>query len=110
MSNPHDEKDLEAKLLSMYKAGGSLNPPYWARYFYQLFTPGCQRYIGGIKAVCRVMCAGGDSYGMQVVKQHGRLDLAVETVVLDPEWTHLFENSDRAMARHNLRRRKKRIR
>jgi hypothetical protein len=102
MAIPHDERDLEAELHRFYLEGGKLNPPYWARRFYQLFTRGCVRYVGGVEAVRRMMATGGQSSGIEVVKKHGRLDLAVETLVLDSEWTHLFNDSDRWMAKRNL--------
>ena len=103
MAIPHNQSDLEAELLRIYDEGGRLSPPYWARRFYQLFMPHCARYVGGVEAVRRMVATGGQSYGIEVVKKHGRLDLAVETLVLDSEWTHLFKDYDRAKARENLR-------
>jgi hypothetical protein len=102
MANPHDEHDLEAELHKFYLEGGKLNPPYWARRFYQLFTRGCVRYVGGIEAVRRMMATGGQSHGMEVVKGHNRLDLAVENLVNHPDWKHLFNDADRTLAQRNL--------
>jgi hypothetical protein len=102
MANAHDERGLEAELHRIYLEGGKLNPPYWARRFYQMFTPHCKRYVGGVVAVRNALSKGGQSSGIQTVKQHGRLDLAVETLVLNSEWTHLFNDYDRAQAKQNL--------
>jgi len=102
MAIPHDQSDLEAELLRIYEEGGRLDPPYWARRFYQLFMPHCVRYVGGVEAVRRMMASGGLSYGLQLVKSRNRLDLSVENLVLDNDWTHLFNDADRTLARSNL--------
>jgi hypothetical protein len=46
-----DEQDLEAELLRIYEEGGKFG--YWAKRFYQMFTPHCERYVGGVAAEFR---------------------------------------------------------
>jgi hypothetical protein len=103
MATPCNEADLESELLRIYEEGGRLNPPYWARRFYQLFTPSCQRYVGGVNAVRKMLDAGGQSSGLRTVIEQGRSDLAVETLVLSEKWSHLFKPWDRKKAQENLR-------
>jgi hypothetical protein len=102
MANPRNETDLESKLREIYEEGGKLNPPYWARRFYQLFTPECQRYVGGVNAVRKMLEAGGLSSGLRTVIEPDRSDLSVETLVLSDEWGHLFKPWDRKQAQENL--------
>jgi len=101
MANPPDERDLEGELFRMYEEGGRLG--YWARYFYQMFMPHCQRYIGGVAAVRKMLEAGGAASGLATVLGLGRRDLAVEMLVLSEKWGHLFKPWDRKQSEENLR-------
>jgi hypothetical protein len=103
MADPRDESDLERELQRLYEEGGRLNPPYWARRFRQMFTPGCARYIGGVAAVRKVLDAGSDTSGLMTVLKAGREDLSVENVILSHDWEHLFKAWDHEKARQNLR-------
>jgi hypothetical protein len=100
MPNLPDERDLEAELHRLYLECGKLG--YWARRWYQLFTPGCKNYVGGIRTVRKTLDTGGRSFGMSKVREMNRLDLTVEALVLDSKWKHFFDDSDRAKARRNL--------
>jgi hypothetical protein len=42
--------------------------------------------------------------GFIFLKEHGRLDLSVEALLLTPEWKGLFTDEDRAIAREKLSR------
>ena len=101
MATPPDERDLEDELLRMYEEGGKLG--YWARYFYQMFMPHCQKYIGGVAAVRRMLESGGAASGLATVLDLGREDLAVEKLVMSEKWGHLFKSWDRKQAQENLR-------
>jgi hypothetical protein len=101
MTTPRDERDLESELLRIYEEGGKLG--YWAKRFYQMFTPGCQRYVGGVAAVRKVLEAGGATSGLTAVVHLGRQDLAVEELVLGERWGHLFKPWDCKQAQENLR-------
>lgn len=101
MANPLDERDLENELLRLYEEGGKLG--YWARYFYRLFMPSSDLYVGGIAAVRKMLEAGGAASGLAMVLEIERPDLAVETIVLSEKWSHLFKPWDQRQARENLR-------
>ena len=85
----------------MYEEGGKLG--YWARYFYQLFKPHSDQYIGGVAAVRKMLEAGGAASGLATVLSLERSDLAVETLVLREKWDRLFKPWDRRQAKENLR-------
>jgi hypothetical protein len=101
MASPLNERDLETELYRIYEEGGKLG--YWAKYFYQSFTPHRQRYIGGVAAVRKMLEAGGAASGLATVLDLERPDLAVETLVLSEKWSHLFKPWDRKHAKENLR-------
>lgn len=46
---PKIRTPFEEALLARYYAWGSLG--YWAKRFYQKFSPHCKAYIGGVEAV-----------------------------------------------------------
>ena len=71
------ENDLEKELLRLYQEGARIG--YRANRFYQLFMPHCQRYVGGIKAVEKVV-SRGRSDGFQFALDKGRPDLLLEYV------------------------------
>ncbi|HUO30681.1 MAG TPA: hypothetical protein VMU80_15755 [Bryobacteraceae bacterium] len=101
MATPHDQDDLEKELARLYYEGGR-DLHYWANRFYQLFTPHCKRYKGGIAAVHSMLKRGSRAPGLEILKKANRLDLSLEQLVLSPEWTHLFQDEDRGQARRNL--------
>jgi len=93
-----NEEEFEAALRDLYFEWGRLG--YWARRFYQKFSRHCKRYVGGIQAVRSVLPF--QTAGFIFLKEHGRLDLSVETLLLKPEWKGLFSDDDRAAARQKL--------
>ncbi len=95
------EADLEGALLGLYRQWGAHG--YWAKRFCQLFSPHCKRYAGGVAAVRRVLAAG-ETTGLAFLRNHDLLDLSVESLVLKPQWGHLFDDADRALAKAKLRR------
>lgn len=101
---PVSEVDLESELLRLYQEGAALG--YRASRFYQLFMPHCKHYIGGVKAVQHVLrnSSRTPTGGFQFIRKNARLDMAVENIVLDERWAHLFGAEDRAIARQNLER------
>src|ERR1019366_3400609 len=94
------EEELEAALQGLYYKWGGLG--YWARRFYQKFSRHCKRYVGGVQAVRSVLPF--QTPGFIFLKEHGRLDLSVEALLLTPEWKGLFTDEDRAIAREKLSR------
>ena len=100
MAEVHDEAALEAALEVLYHEWGSLG--FWARRLHQEFSPGRKRYIGGVAAVRSVLTSR--THGFSFLRQHKRLDLSIERLVLKPEWNHLFYDEERALARKRLER------
>jgi len=93
------EQDLEVELHRIYEECKTFN--YYAMRFYQMITPGCQKYLGGVAAVRKLLDA--PTTGLLRLIDEGRLDLAVEHLVLDPSWSHLFKSWDQKKAQDNLR-------
>jgi hypothetical protein len=98
------ERALEGALLALYQAWAQLPIPpgkkrrYYANYIHQMFTPGCQRYRGGIATAKHVIHKR--TSGLERLKGHP--ELTVESLVLDRKWADLFDDSDRSAARKNL--------
>jgi hypothetical protein len=91
---------LTAKVHSeaLYQQWGRLG--FWARRLHQKFSPGRKNYVGGIAAVRSVLTGG--TLGFTFLKEHDRLDLSVENLILQPEWKQLFCDEDRSAARQRL--------
>jgi 5-methylcytosine-specific restriction protein A len=87
------EQDLVEKV---YRTAGR-ETGYWAGYFLR----SVKRY-GGVGAVRRLLERGGVSLGLAKLARLGRLDLAMETVVLDPAYGVLFTDEERAIATRRL--------
>ena len=89
------ERALESALFSLYEAWARLptRPGYKRRYyaerFRQMIVPGCERYKGGIAAVREVIYSGTTG-GFSFLREMGRLDLSVESLILRKDWADLF--------------------
>jgi hypothetical protein len=99
MANPATETDLEAAILEFWKEERLLGFP--AGYLYQMFIPGCENYIGGIKTLKKII-RNAPTAGFEFVKKHNRLDLALEHLVLEERFAHLFTDEDRDIAKFTL--------
>jgi hypothetical protein len=93
------EKELEEALLGLYREWADLG--YRANRFYQMISPHCKRYVGGIGAVHRLL-SKDSSGGFAFLKNLGKLDLSVEALVAGGKWNYLFDQFERARARENL--------
>ena len=100
MAEVHNEAALEHELEVLYQEWGSLG--FWARRLHQEFSPGRKNYIGGVAPVRSVLTSR--THGFSFLRQHKRLDLSIERLVLKPEWSQLFSDKDRALARKRLER------
>ena len=100
MAEVHNEAALEGALENLYQQWGSLG--FWAKRLHQKFSPGRAKYIGGIGAVRSVLRS--KTVGFAFLKEHDRLDLSLENLILKPEWKHLFCDEDRDLARKRLAR------
>jgi orotidine-5'-phosphate decarboxylase len=99
MGKESDEKDLEVELSRLYHEWGALG--YWAKRFYQMFSPHCKRYKGGVSAV-RTVLYKYQTAGWSFLKNKERMDLSIESLVLKPEWHKLFNDKDRHRAKMKL--------
>ena len=93
--------DLEARFEQdmvdkVYRAAGR-ETGYWAGYFLK----SVKRY-GGVGAARRSLERGGVPAGLARLAQLGRLDLAMEKLVLDPAYQPLFTDEERALAARRL--------
>jgi hypothetical protein len=77
-------------LRQRYYAWGALG--YWAKRFYQKFSPHCKLYIGGVEAVRAVLPY--ETPGFCFLKRHNRLDLSVEALMLEKQWRPLFSQPE----------------
>jgi hypothetical protein len=87
------EQDMVEKV---YRAAGR-ETGYWAGYFLRAV----KRY-GGVAAARRSLERGGIPAGLAKLAQLGRLDLAMETLVLDAAYQPLFTDEERAIAARRL--------
>ena len=99
MANLATETDLEAAILEFWKEACRLG--FQAGRLYQMFTPGCENYIGGIRTLSRII-RNSPTAGFEFVKKHNRLDLAMEHLVLEKRFAHLFTDEDRVIAKFTL--------
>ena len=93
--------DLEARferemVEKVYRAAGR-ETGYWAGYFLRAV-----KQHGGVGAARRLLQHGGVSKGLSKLAALGRLDLAMETLVLDPTYHPLFTDPERAIAAQHL--------
>ena len=93
--------DLEARfeqemVEKVYRAAGR-ETGYWAGYFLR----SVKRH-GGVGAARRLLQQHGVSTGLAKLAGLNRLDLAMETLVLDPAYQPLFTEAERAVATQRL--------
>ena len=70
---------------------------YWAGYFLKAV-----KQHGGVGAARRALERPGVSKGLAKLASLQRLDLAMETLVLDPAYAPLFTDEERAVAAGHL--------
>lgn len=70
---------------------------YWAGYFLRSV-----KRDGGVAAARRLLQKNGVSKGLAKLGAMNRLDLAMETLVLAPEFQSLFTDHERAVAAKRL--------
>lgn len=93
--------ELEARFESemierVYRTTGR-ETGYWASYFLRAV-----RSHGGVAAARRLLQQKGLSKGLRTLREKERLDLAMETLVLAPEYQVLFTDEERAVAGRRL--------
>ena len=87
------EQDMVEKV---YRATGR-ETGYWAGYFLKSV-----KQYGGVGAAHRLLERNGISKGLAKLASLNRLDLAMETLVLDPAYALLFSDEERAIAARRL--------
>jgi hypothetical protein len=87
------EQDMVEKV---YRAAGR-ETGYWAGYFLKSI-----KQYGGVGAARRLLERGGVSTGLARLASLGRLDLAMEALVLDPAYAELFSAEERQVAARRL--------
>jgi len=93
--------DLEARFTrdmveKVYRAAGR-ETGYWAGYFLRSV-----KQHGGVGAARQLLERGGVSKGLATLAKLNRLDLSMETLVLDPSYQPLFTDEERALATSRL--------
>jgi 5-methylcytosine-specific restriction protein A len=93
--------DIEARfehdmVEKVYRAAGR-ETGYWAGYFLRSV-----KQHGGVGAARRLLERGGVSKGLMKLANLNRLDLAMETLVLDPAYGPLFTDEERGVAARRL--------
>jgi hypothetical protein len=93
--------DIEARfehdmVEKVYRAAGR-ETGYWAGYFLKSV-----KHHGGVRAARRLLERGGVSKGLAKLASLDRLDLTMETLVLDPAYAPLFTDEERAIAARRL--------
>jgi hypothetical protein len=81
---------------TVYRTSGR-QTGYWAAYFLRAV-----KRHGGVPAAKRMLATKGLSKGLMTLREKGRLDLAMETLVLRPEYAALFTDDERATAERRL--------
>jgi hypothetical protein len=94
-------RDLETQferdmIETVYRTAGR-ETGYWASYFLRAV-----KRHGGVTAARRMLGAKSLSRGLTTLHEKGRLDLAMETLVLRPEYRTLFTDEERAIAARRL--------
>ena len=87
------EEDMVEKV---YRTTGR-ETGYWAGYFLRSV-----KRDGGIAAAKRLLQKPGVSKGLAKLVAMNRLDLAMETLVITPEYQALFTDAERAVATKRL--------
>jgi hypothetical protein len=77
---------------------GTIARGYWASYFLRGV-----RNNGGPEYARHLLRARGTTAGFQRLKDEGRLDLTMEALVLQPEYSALFSENERQTAADRLR-------
>jgi hypothetical protein len=90
------EKRFDRAMMDVYVHAKS-DCDYNATYFLQML----HRY-GGLETARRLLLANEVSSGFTVLWECGRLDLSVEAQVLRPEFSPLFSEHERTIAKDRL--------
>ncbi len=90
------EDEFRTAMMGVYE-GARDHCGYRATRFLQMV-----RRRGGVHAAKKLLAGTGTSGGFAALRDHHRLDLSVEALVLRPEYAALFTQAEKAEARRRL--------
>jgi len=90
------EESFNRRMIEVYKASRAIG--YNATRFLSMVNE-----MGGLDAARTLLRAPGVSEGYTSLWERGRLDLSVEAVILESEWSALFTEAERGIARKRLK-------
>ncbi|WP_210397214.1 HNH endonuclease [Motiliproteus sediminis] len=90
------EKDLHEELLSLYRRTGEATN-YWPNYFLRTV-----RTEGGLSVAKKLLGPGKVSAGFDRLIEAKRMDLSVESIALEPRFSHLFTKQELEVAKDRL--------
>ena len=99
MAVPRNEADLERALRFLYQQWKLLG--YRPISFYRMFDRHCDEYKGGVAAVQFALRKRRAS-GFEFLRSRSKLGFSIERLVLRENWTHLFTEDDRRIAKARL--------
>jgi len=89
-------EDLNEELLSLYRRTGEATN-YWPNYFLRSV-----RAEGGLAFAKKLLAPGQVSSGFDSLIEVRRADLSVESIALEPRFSHLFTEEELQVARDRL--------
>jgi hypothetical protein len=98
-ASTRNEADLERALWFLYQQWKQVG--FRPRGFYEMFTPHCKQYRGGIAAIQTIFRQGTAS-GFEYLNHRGKRELSIESLVLREAWAHLFNDGDKRIAQQRL--------
>ncbi|PYM20425.1 MAG: hypothetical protein DMD81_01740 [Candidatus Rokuibacteriota bacterium] len=91
------EERFESEMVEIVYRRAGRETGYWASYFLRAV-----RRHGGVAAARRLLGGATPSKGLVKLRDKNRLDLAMEALVLKPEYATLFTDEERAIAARRL--------
>jgi hypothetical protein len=94
--SPDLEKEFHKRMVDIYRDAKSIG--YTATRFLSMLNE-----HGGLETARILLHSPHVSEGYTALWERGRLDLTVEAVLLEPQWSELFTTSEKAIAVRRLR-------
>ena len=91
------EKQFDEAMINVYRTAKE-ECGYNATYFLQMLHD-----KRGIATAKQLLASDGTQYGFEKLWEHGRLDITVECLVLNPRFQKLFDAKELDRARERLR-------
>ncbi len=91
------EKQFDEAMMNVYRTAKD-ECGYNATYFLQMLHD-----KRGIATAKQLLASDGAQYGFKKLWEHGRLDITIECLVLNPKFRSLFDEGELERARERLR-------